>query len=219
MEEKVDSSLSERAIIFLKSNVLFVGLVILGLILFTVGFFQYISSRNSSGDVEFVAADADVKGASASSTFISVDVEGQVQKPGVYRVIDVARLQDALIAAGGMSQSADREYISKHLNLAQKVIDGGKIYIPGINEDITDTSVVNNISSNQEAGSTLGDNSGLININSATAEELDTLPKVGAVTAQKIISGRPYTSIEDLVNKKILGQKTYDGLKDKIMVE
>jgi competence protein ComEA len=148
-----------------------------------------------------------------------VDVEGQVQKPGVYKVSDGARLQDALIAAGGMSSIADREYISKHLNLAQKVVDGGKIYIPGIDEKTTDTPVSIDSDSNISSTNTLGDNSGLININSSSAEQLDTLPKVGAVTAQKIISGRPYISTDELVSKKILGQKTYDGLKDKITAE
>jgi competence protein ComEA len=59
----------------------------------------------------------------------------------------------------------------------------------------------------------------LININSASADTLDTLPKVGPITAQKIISGRPYSSKDELVSKKILTQKTFEGLKDKITVE
>jgi competence protein ComEA len=220
MEENVPASLSERTVTFLKKNVLFVSLVFIGVLLVLTGLFQYFSSHAKSSDMQFVQAAQDVEGAKDSNIKISVDVEGQVQNPGVYKVDDGARLQDALIAAGGMSSMADREYVAQHLNLAQKVIDGGKIYIPAVNEKPTaDTSVNNNPSSNNNSQSILGDNSGLININSATAEQLDTLPKVGPVTAQKIIGGRPYATIEELVSKKILGQKTYDELKDKIMAE
>ena len=144
MEEKADLSLSARILTFFKENIPFSSLILLGIILVVAGIFQYFYSKNGKSGVEFVAADsADIKESSASATFISVDIEGQVQHPGVYKVSDGARLQDALIAAGGMNTSADREYISKHLNLAQKVVDGGKIYIPGIDEKTTDTAVSN----------------------------------------------------------------------------
>jgi competence protein ComEA len=193
-----------------------------GVLLMILGFFQYLASKNQTSDIQFTSNNnqtTDVKGVQTTAK-ISVDVEGKVLHPGVYSLPEGSRIQDALIAAGGMSSSADRVYISKHLNQAQKIVDGGKIYIPATGE-IQTTNIpaqsepVNFIS---DASSSEGI-SGLININSATEGQLDSLPKVGPVTAKKIIAGRPYGNIEELVSKKVLGQKTFDGLKDKIVAE
>lgn len=161
---------------------------------------------------------ADIKGESTVSK-ISVDVEGKVQKPGVYTLPEGSRIQDALIAAGGLSSTADRVYVSKHLNQAQKVIDGGKIYIPAIGETQAANipAEAHDTMSNSSASTT--DTSGMININSALEAQLDTLPKIGPVTAKKIIGGRPYQDINELVSKKVLGQKTFEGIKEKIVAE
>ena len=230
MEEK--KSPQEVILEFIKKNILFVGLLLLGVVLLFIGVFQYFASKSNSSDLEFTSstsphADAvgqDVKGGSDSLKKISVDVEGKVQKPGVYLLSDGARIQDALIASGGLSSAADRVYVSKHLNLAQKVIDGGKIYIPGVGEAGSADGIGSNTNQSNggansmaETGNT--DVASLININSASAGQLDTLQKVGPATAQKIISGRPYSAIEEMVSKKVLGQKTFDGLKDKRVAE
>jgi competence protein ComEA len=220
MEEK--PSRQEFIIQFVKKNLLFIGLISFGVLLMILGFFQYLASKNQTSDIQFTSNNnqtTDVKGVQTTAK-ISVDVEGKVLHPGVYSLPEGSRIQDALIAAGGMSSSADRVYISKHLNQAQKIVDGGKIYIPATGE-IQTTNIpaqsepVNFIS---DASSSEGI-SGLININSATEGQLDSLPKVGPVTAKKIIAGRPYGIIEELVSKKVLGQKTFDGLKDKIVAE
>jgi competence protein ComEA len=220
MEEK--PSRQEFIIQFVKKNLLFIGLISFGVLLMILGFFQYLASKNQTSDIQFTSNNnqtTDVKGVQTTAK-ISVDVEGKVLHPGVYSLPEGSRIQDALIAAGGMSSSADRVYISKHLNQAQKIVDGGKIYIPATGE-IQTTNIpaqsepVNFIS---DASSSEGI-SGLININSATEGQLDSLPKVGPVTAKKIIAGRPYGNIEELVSKKVLGQKTFDGLKDKIVAE
>lgn len=226
MEEKL--SPQEVILEFIKKNLLFVGLISLGIVLVIIGLFQYFSSKSSNSDIEFTSSTnsaeakgaTDIKGVSDSLKKISVDVEGKVQKPGVYTLYDGARLQDALIAAGGLASTADRVYVSKHLNQAQKALDGGKIYIPAVGEiktaNIPVESVSNDIST---ALTSTTETNGLININSATEAQLDTLPKIGPVTAKKIISGRPYGNINELLSKKILGQKTYDGLKDRISSE
>ena len=220
MEEK--PSRQEFIIQFVKKNLLFIGLISFGVLLMILGFFQYLASKNQTSDIQFTSNNnqtTDVKGVQTTAK-ISVDVEGKVLHPGVYSLPEGSRIQDALIAAGGLSSSADRIYISKHLNQAQKIVDGGKIYIPATGE-IQTTNIpaqsepVNFIS---DASSSEGI-SGLININSATEGQLDSLPKVGPVTAKKIIAGRPYGNIEELVSKKVLGQKTFDGLKEKIVAE
>lgn len=223
MEEK--PSRQEVILEFIKKNLLFVGLIFFGVILMLIGLFQYLASKNDTSDIEFTSSSsnetqaADIKGVSTTSK-VSVDVEGKVLHPGVYSLLEGSRIQDALIAAGGLSSSADRVYVSKHLNQAQKVIDGGKIYIPAVGEiqpanitvDANDTTMSNSSASTVESN-------GMININTASESELDALPKVGPVTAKKIISARPYSNINELVSRKVLGQKTFDGLKEKILAE
>lgn len=221
MDGKEEFSIIKRGEDFVRNNPLFVGLIGLGVILLTIGVFQYLSSKNTKDEVAFVPSNPSQEVAGVSSQKeISIDVEGAVQKPGVYKLSEGGRVQDALIASGGMNSNADREYIAKHFNLAQKLTDGAKIYIPQKGEQQAAVmSVQENPASNNDNQINAGDNTGLININSADAEKLDTLPKVGPVSAQKIISGRPYSSKGELVSKKILTQKTFDGLKDKITVE
>ena len=145
---------------------------------------------------------------------IKVDIAGAVKNPALHDIKEGARIQDAVNAAGGFTSKADKDWIAKNLNLAQVIGDGTKIYIPRVGEIAGSSNI---------AGSSLGlaskSVSGNVNINTASTSELDTLPKVGPVTAQKIIDGRPYSSVEDLMNKKILGPKTYEGLKDLVSVQ
>jgi competence protein ComEA len=220
MDEKAPIGVIVRE--FISQNIIVVVLVALGLLMCGVGAIQYLSSSNKSSEIEFITStDKSVKGTSDITSKISVYVAGSVQKEGVYALNEGTRIQDALIAAGGLASNADRDFIEKKLNLAQKLIDGGKIYIPAIGEERT---VIANLASNKEGVDTTSDpmvenTDGLININNASEKDLDVLPKIGPVTAQKIIAGRPYGSVEELVSKKILTQKTFDGLKDKITVQ
>jgi competence protein ComEA len=113
-----------------------------------------------------------------------------------------ARVHDALVAAGGLTENADR----KAVNLAAKIADGQKIYIPAIGESPVQ------VLGSTVSGSSGTDGSGLVSVNNASQSELESLPGIGPVTSQKIIDGRPYSSIEDLVSKKVVGQKTYDKI-------
>lgn len=222
MEEK-DSRL-DIIIDFIKHNVLFVTLIVAGLILVFVGVVNYLNSKNKSADIQFISSSESVKGTSDLVAKISVDIEGQVKKPGVYALPEGTRIKDAISSAGGLSNDADHEYVSKRLNQAQKLIDGAKIYIPAVGE-ITKESSNNGLGAQPLTGvetleSTSQDTvSGLININSASMDSLDTLPRIGPVTAQKIVNGRPYGTIEELVGKKILTQKTFEGLRVKIIAQ
>lgn len=204
--------LREKFLTLLLANKYPVLLALVGLIFILIGVFITILKDNSEKGVileEAVSTSATV----TSGKQVIVDVSGSVLHPGVYLLKGEARIQDALIEAGGLSENADRNYISKNINLAAKVADGAKIYIPRIGEGITSTT---RSTSSGQAGSVVGDVSGLININTASGAELDPLPGIGPKTAQKIIDGRPYNSIEDLFNKKIVGSKVYGDIKDKI---
>jgi competence protein ComEA len=114
-----------------------------------------------------------------------------------------------LVVSGGLSAKADRDYVAKNINLAQKITDGGKIYIPFAGETIPP---VNNATGNTQASGAL------ININTASEQELDSLPGIGPVTAAKIINSRPYGSVNELLDKKIVGSKVFTDIKNKISV-
>ena len=134
-----------------------------------------------------------------------VHVDGAVLKPGVYELSESARVSDAVSASGGLSDSADMTKV----NLAAKVSDGQKIYVPKIGEsDVKGVGV-------GDAGS---GSTGLININTASESQLDTLPGIGPVTAQKIIASRPYSTPEELLTKKAVGQSVYEKIKDLVTV-
>jgi len=213
----MDNSLIKK----LKPHFLPIVLGVAGLMFLGYGLMSLSAAKKDKQDILFESAndtspfaEKKLSEAKSASGGITVDIEGAVQKPGVYKLSSDARVQDAMIAAGGMSDKADREKVSKGLNLAAKIPDGGKIYIPFVGDPSTSFGIA---SSGQNV---LGaeTSSALININSASASELDKLQGVGPVTAEKIISNRPYGAIEELVSKKIVGQKVFEGIKDKITV-
>lgn len=181
----------------------------LGLMLFVYGMIQYLGSTKSADIAPQTTTEAEITPVKTVKN-IQVDVEGGVFRPGVYTVSYDSRVQDALVAAGGLSAAADRDYVAKHVNLAQRVTDGAKIYIPRVGEQILDGA--------QSNPQTALDAAGLININSATSDQLDSLPGIGATTAQKIIANRPYENVQDLLTKKVVGQKVFNEIKDKLTV-
>jgi competence protein ComEA len=223
MEEK--TSAKEFIFDFIRNNLIFVGILGGGLILCILGLFQYFQPKEEASDIQFIKGDEakisqEVKGVGDGK--IIVDVEGKVQKPGMYELTSDARIQDALVAAGGIGAGADRDYVSKKLNLAQKLSDGAKIYIPSVGEQqvapVVEPVQPIQTSANTSVPISTQNNNGLININTASESQLDTLPKIGPVTAKKIIAARPYSTVEELVSKKVVSQKTFEGFRDKITV-
>jgi competence protein ComEA len=158
-----------------------------------------VKSTQTTAPIEF---SSDMPEASGSAV-IMVDVEGAVVNPGIYTLPVDSRVEDALVAAGGTSSDVDEELFAKTINRAAKITDGMKIYVPVIGEDQTS----HNLSDTQN---------GPVSVNFATVAELDVLPGVGPVTAQKIIDNRPYQSLEDLVTKKAIGPSLYDKLKNNL---
>jgi len=180
-----------------------------GLILLGYGLIGLLGSSQDSDDVVFEKADS--RENSNQIANLVVDVEGAVVSPGVYSLPKESRIKDALIASGGVSGDADRLWVSKNLNLALKISDGAKIYIPFEGEKQSSPAL-----SGSAGGSSTVGIGGSININSASEKELDTLPGVGPVTAQKIIDNRPYQALEELISKKVVSSKVFDNIKDKI---
>lgn len=147
-------------------------------------------------------------------TTITVYVSGEVNSPGLVELPSDSRIADAIKACGDFTPLADKAKI----NLAQKLTDGMQIQVsskaPVINsnEQVNDTN--SNIPSNNNSSSNL------ININTATKEDLDTLPGIGPATAQKIIDYRQehgnFSSIEDIKNVKGIGEAKFSKMQDKI---
>jgi len=139
--------------------------------------------------------------------YIYIDIKGQVQNPGVYKVLTNSRLFQLLILAGGTTSKAD----TLAINLSLKLYDQQVVYIPSFEDEYPIISEVVNDTSQ-----------GIININSASLQLLDTLPGIGPSTAQSIIDYRTevgfFESIEDIMKVTGIGEATYNEIKDFISV-
>lgn len=146
---------------------------------------------------------------------VFVHIDGAVVAPGVYEMTgSLPRVNDAVMAAGGLAGDAD----TSALNLAAVLSDGEKIYVPRQGE-----VVAGQASSGAASGSDVGaSSSGVTNINTATAEELDSLPGIGPSTAAAIVEDRerngPFASPEDLMRVSGIGEGKFSKLKDQIRV-
>jgi len=195
------NQLLEKLSPFIKQNILILALGLFGLMFFIYGLIALFGeARSEDNEIVFESGEQPLE----TDSQIKVDVAAGVINPGVYSLNPDARIQDGLVAAGGLSENADREWVSKNLNLAQRLADGTKIYIPKIGENVK--GIAGSIASDQ------------ININTGSIEALDSLPGVGPVTAQKIIDGRPYSTIDELISKKVVGEKVFGEIKEKITV-
>ena len=150
---------------------------------------------------------------------IAVHVIGAVARPGLYEFPTGVRVQDAIDAAGGMLTEAD----STLLNLAELLEDGQQLDIPykaGSQPVATTTTL--QLPSSVTPTPTADPNVELVNINTASLEELESLDGIGSATAQKIIDYRtengPFVSIEDLINVSGIGPAVMDQIRPFITV-
>lgn len=144
--------------------------------------------------------------------FLQVHVLGAVVRPGIVRVPEGARVHEALEAAGGLTRSAR----PGELNLAAPVADGSQIVI---GTAATPGGRMQGAAGEAESG---GPGAGTLDLNAATAEQLDTLPGVGPVTAASIIAWRTrnerFSRIEELQEVDGIGPKTYAQLAPHVRV-
>ncbi len=158
---------------------------------------------------------------------ITVFVSGAVMAPGLVELPAAARAGDAIIAAGGLSADADEALV----NQAQPLWDGAQVHVPsvpaadglGSGVALSNPSPPTGVSGTAggfTAGSLPGTpgGDGRININTASAAELETLPGVGPSRAQTIIDNRPFASVEDLERVPGIGPKTLESLIDLVSV-
>ena len=165
-----------------------------------------------------------VNTASEKEAKITVYVSGAVANPGLHEIAPGSRAVEAIAAAGGMTEEANKDKV----NLAKICKDGMQVNVPRLNAkerrrlaaantpaSSAKTAEQNSASYNaaQESETAL---TGKVHLNTATAEELETLPGVGAVTAQRIVeyrSAHGFARIEDLMNVKGIGQAKFKKMQ------
>lgn len=155
----------------------------------------------------------------APAPTLRVHVGGAVAAPGVYDLAEGSRVLDAVNLAGGFAEGAARDA----LNLARAVADGEQVLVPSEADLAASASMPassdGGASASGSGGAVLN---GKININAASAAELDALPGVGASTAEKIVADReangPFKTIEDLKRVSGIGDKKFAALADAICV-
>jgi len=163
---------------------------------------------------------------------VKVHVAGAVVRPGVYELSSTARVVDAVKAAGGASSRADLERI----NLAQTLIDTEQVFVPSRLSRLPKVTTAPRLkpsrttvaASSPAAGSPTGSSPGIgssvsrVNINTATSDQLDSLPGVGPATSKAIISYRsrkgPFGKVEDLLNVPGIGPAKVAALRDFVTV-
>lgn len=181
-----------------------------------------------SSSVSSVAASAS-SAASAANAEVVCDISGAVKHQGVYRLKNGARLEDLIEEAGGLTKDAQL----KAINRSQLLKDQDKIYIPGkgdkvgaaqtANSAAASTPVSSSASSSSVSSSTSGAASGnLINLNTATASDLQKLNGIGEKKAEQIIAYRQekgsFKSIDELKEVSGIGDKTFAAIKDQLTI-
>ncbi len=179
----------------------------IGICLLSAAIILLLKNQKDTASVLF-----ETEASSSAKTRIKVDLQGAVVSPGIFSLEEGSRIADAIALAGGLSTSADSDWVAKNLNQAAKLVDGGKIYIPSTKETLSGKSLgtqsdLSNLSSKKT-----------ISLNSASQAELEALPGIGPVTAGKIISGRPYQSVEELKSRKVVTASVYEKIKDLLTV-
>lgn len=150
---------------------------------------------------------------SATSTVI-VDVQGGVAEPGIRELPAGSRVADAIAAAGGYAMDADLEAAADSINLAQPLVDGGQVRVPRMGDAVAAAGP--DTGSGGAGAGTGGSDGGVVNLNTATPEELEALPGIGPVTVQKIVAARqeaPFASLEDAVQRGVINRGQLEDLQ------
>ncbi|MGI6216078.1 MAG: helix-hairpin-helix domain-containing protein [Coriobacteriales bacterium] len=210
------------------------AIAVVALVVITVALFRWVpiasgqefqieqaqSDAVSTSDAEDNAGESATDAVASEQTTVMVHVAGAVGKPGVYELEEGSRVNDAVELAGGLSDDAS----SSSINLARVLVDGEQIYVP-TKEEVESGSVAGATASGSTGDAAQGSSSqaqSLVNINTATAEQLEELPGIGPATAQAIIEYREqsggFTSIEEIQEVSGIGEGKYSKICELICV-
>lgn len=202
-----------------KKIVIIVGIIIIIGILYFI--YNGIDKKSTDQiDNNMLSIENNTKENEESKELVIVHITGAVKTPGIVKLPEGARIEDAIDKAGGLTEDAD----ISDVNLAYVLEDGIKIKIPTISEEKNEEIIINSsgegivekeISNNSE--------NKIININKANETDLQTLPGIGASLAGRIVEYRnsngKFNEIEDIKNVSGIGDSKYENIKNLICVK
>ena len=227
----------------LDKDYIIIGIIIISVIIFmflNIGKVKEFEEKETTGNIdknitvseenkdnkEKESNEEDKKENISSETGIFVHIDGYVHNPGVYQLKENERINVLIEKAGGLKNG----YSIKNINLAAKLSDGDKVYIPSIEEEKSlgnQNNNVNTVGKYTNNGNNLNNNVNItknnkININTANVSELKQITGIGESTANKIIDYRQnvgkFKKIEDIKEVKGIGESKFESLKNKITI-
>lgn len=191
--------------------------VVVTIMLFVIGY--YLVWKKDEGETVIINNEIEVVEKETKLENIVIHITGCIENSGIIKAEQGARIADIIEAAGGLTLDANIEKV----NLAYKVQDGQKIYIPSINDEILTEIVSSKSGENVIIEDKIEEtSSGIININTASQTELEKLTGIGPSTAIKIIEYREkngkFVTIEDLKNITGIGDAKFDAIKEEICI-
>lgn len=207
-----------------KTTILIIAIIVaIGMIYFIYNKNQIRSDIDLESEILISNTSENKTNVKIQEDLVIIHITGSVKNPGIVKLKYGSRIEDAIEAAGGLTENAD----ITNVNLAYVLDDGVKIRIPSItdekngDEQILEEESGENII--EETNMTLGASTKEVNINKATETELQSLPGIGASLASRIIEYRnqngKFSKIEDIKNVNGIGDSKYDNIKDFITVK
>jgi len=183
--------------------------IIIGAIFYVVGNFN--KSFADEVELEDIVEENEIVNESKleNENKIIIHITGHVNTNGIIELDEGARINDAIEKAGGLTEDAD----TSKINLAYKLSDGEKVYIPGVSDETEEVESASQTSTQNKK----------VNINTATSEELQEINGVGQTIAQRIIDYRnkngKFSSVEELKNVSGIGDSKFEKIKDYVVVK
>ncbi len=189
-------------------------ILLVGGVLITSGIFYSKYAESSRPEVEVLGESINEN---IKQEELTVEISGEVLKPGVYKLTSGTRINELIMLSGGLTDNADNEWLNKYLNKAAKLADGQKVFIPAIKQNKEPSANSDEVHQSISTSDTSNIDD-LININTASLSQLDTLPGIGQTYGQKMIEHRPYSTTEELVSKGVIKQNLFNKIKDLITI-